>query len=98
VERLIWYALDNEGDRLRAELAESRAPLIITLGNEALAVAAAVLQADLAPTLSPDSSYGRRYPLFLNGRPAEVLPLVHPGQRSAVWTSAHDTWLASISE
>ncbi|MEA2495959.1 MAG: hypothetical protein QOJ29_3870 [Thermoleophilaceae bacterium] len=95
-DALIRYAIDNEGNRLRAEIAQSRAPLVITLGNEALAVAAAVLRADLPEFLSHDSSYGLRHPVHIDGRSIEVLALVHPGQRAAVWTGAHDRWRAAI--
>ena len=91
--RLVELAVTEERARLEKELQTADAPLVITLGNEALAVADALLDADLPNQLSPDHSYGTRLPARLGGQRLEVLPLVHPGQRGAPWTAAHDTWI-----
>ncbi len=61
VDQLIRRSIKEEGPRLQAELRESQAPLLITLGNEALAVAAALLDGDLPSRLQPDDSYGTRH-------------------------------------
>jgi hypothetical protein len=90
--QLIRRAVEEEDERLVGELLESGAPLVITLGNEALAVAARLLGGELPARLTADDGYGRRHPAEVRGRPVEVLPLVHPGQRSAGWTRAHDAW------
>lgn len=96
VDQLVRRAIEDEGERLRQELRESRTPLLITLGNEALAVAAALVDGDLPATLRPDESYGKRVAAHLGEMKIEVLPLVHPGQRSATWLQVHDRWSEAL--
>lgn len=86
-------AIAEEGPRLRDELRESQARLLITLGNEALAVAAAIVAGSLPGSLSPGAVYGQRVEATVDDRPIDVLPLVHPGQRGAIWAEAHDRWM-----
>lgn len=95
---LVELAATQEADRLEDELRQAAAPLLITLGNEALAVAAALLEGDLPSRLSPDSGYGRRVQARLGRQSMEVLPLVHPGQRGATWTAAHDRWIRQLPQ
>ncbi len=92
-QRLVELAVTQEADRLRDELRQAAAPLLITLGNEALAVTAALLEGDLPARLSPGERYGCRVPARLGRHSLEVLPLVHPGQRGATWTAAHDRFI-----
>ncbi len=92
--QLVHRAVTEEAGRLRNELKESQAPLLITLGNEALAVAAALLSAALPPKLTAGNNYGKRLPAELDGHEFEVLPLVHPGQRGQAWRATHDLWMA----
>jgi hypothetical protein len=94
---LVRRAVRDEGERLCTELEASGAPLLITLGNEALAVAADLLTGDLPRGLRQGAHYGRRHPAALRGRPFDVLPLVHPGQRGGAWTRTHDDWMAASS-
>lgn len=96
VDQLVTYAVEHELERLRAELVESRSPVLITLGNEALAVTAALVQAELPRALRADATYGLRVSGNLDGRPVDVIPLVHPGQRSARWRGAHASWSAGL--
>src|SRR4051812_35998700 len=79
VDQLIRRAVDEEGARLLDELADSNAALLTPLGNEALAVAAALLDGDLPSRLAPGPEYGERHRVTARGKPVEVLPLVHPG-------------------
>ncbi len=95
VDHLIRRAVDEEGERLRAELLESNAGLVIALGNEALAVMASLVEGSLPPRLVPDASYGAVLRARLQDRVLQVLPLVHPGQRASTWTTTHDRWVAS---
>ena len=74
------------------------APLLVTLGNEALAVAAGLLHAELPRALSPDVTYGQRFSGRVGSGCIEVLPLVHPGQRAGVWRAAHERWRHSIAD
>ena len=97
-DRLIQYAVEHELGRLRAELVDSKASLMITLGSEALAVAAALGEGDLPLALSPGGTYGVTCTTRIEGRSIQVLPLVHPGQRAAAWRAAHDRWLESRAE
>ena len=94
-DRLVRYAVEHEVDRLREEILESGAPLLVTLGNEALAVAAALCEGELPQVLMPDSAYGTRCAARIGRQVIEVLPLVHPGQRAAVWRTAHKRWRES---
>lgn len=91
-DQLIRRAVEEEGERLRTELQESEANLVITLGNEALAVIASLVGSHLPHQLSSNASYGTVVRSRLQGRDVDVLPLVHPGQRSSVWTRAHEGW------
>lgn len=92
---LVRRAVNEEGERLRDEIQRSQAPLLITLGNEALQVARGILDDPQLPRkLSPGHEYGQRFATTLDGTALEVLPLVHPGQRSAVWLTAHEEWAA----
>ena len=60
--RLVELAVTEERGRPEEELQTADAPLLSTLGNEALAVADALLDQDLPNRLSPDDSYGTRLP------------------------------------
>jgi hypothetical protein len=96
-DQLIQRAVRDERPRIVDEVLTSNAPLLITLGNEALAVATQLLSGDLPQRLSANDTYGRRHPAALRGRPLELLPLVHPGQRSASWTQTHQRWIRHTS-
>lgn len=91
--RLVQMAVDQESERLRTEVQQAAAPLLISLGNEALAVAAALLEGDLPARLSPGETYGSRVQARLGRQSMDVLPLVHPGQRGETWRAAHDRWI-----
>lgn len=93
---LVARAIHQEAGRLRDELRESQARLLITLGNEALAVAAALVAGDLPQALIPDSGYGAGQAVTFDDRQLEVLPLVHPGQKGALWVEAHQRWMTKI--
>ncbi len=95
VDQLVRRSIKEEGPRLQYELRESQAPLLITLGNEALVVAAALLEGDLPSRLRADEAYGKRRRVRFGAAQLEVLPLVHPGQRSGTWLQAHDRWTRS---
>ena len=69
----------------------------MTLGNEALSVLRALADPGhgLPERLSPGETYGQSHRARIGGREVEVLPLVHPGQRAALWRDAHADWVAA---
>lgn len=84
-------------DGLRAEIIQAEAPLVVTLGHEALdalreiADEVAGVQSRLAP-----NGYGEVGYLRVDGRRHDLLPLVHPGFRrqtsDARWLEAFEGW------
>lgn len=84
-ESLVKRASTECADRIRSDLEEADADLVVSLGNEALKTLA------LLPSLSPEAPadslqdlyderrYGGRGKLRINGRVADWLPLAHPG-------------------
>lgn len=93
VDELVRRAVEEEGVRLLQELQDAAAPLLITLGNEALRVAARLLDGSLPTALTAGHGYGEAHTAVLGRRTIDVLPLVHPGQRSRLWTATHDAWI-----
>jgi hypothetical protein len=96
-DQLIRRAVQEEGTRILDEIIDADAPLLITLGNEALAVAANLLGDTLPHRLAPDGAYGRRHRATARGKSVEVLPLVHPGQRGSLWQQAHERWIERLA-
>ncbi|GAB2966459.1 hypothetical protein LWP59_22060 [Amycolatopsis acidiphila] len=90
-EDLVGKAVGEEGPSLIGQLVDSAAPLVVTLGQEAADVLAALVSADRV-LLSPDAGYGRTLPVTVAGRRKEWLPLVHPGDRGGRWRRAHREW------
>jgi len=88
---------DRRRDTFRAELLEAGAPLIITLGQEAVDALGAVADdsTGLPRRLAPEA-YGRRGSVAMDGYRFEVLPLAHPGflrqTNDQVWRAAFDGW------
>ena len=68
-------------DTLRAEFVSAGAPLVITLGQEALDAvrAAADHYTGTQQRLAPTDDYGTCGGLVIDGHTMELLPLVHPG-------------------
>ena len=96
--------LANEQRRteIARELEESRAEVVITLGDEPLKwfthyYGTKSLLSTYGQT--PDE-YGRLHPFRLNGRELHLLPLVHPrqaaklGSHSPGWNEVHAQWAA----
>ena len=69
---------------------------MVTLGNEALSVIRMLAEAGhvLPDRLSPGDTYGRVHSARVDGLDLEVFPLVHPGQRAALWRETHARWIA----
>lgn len=94
---LVDLAIRSHADRLRSELLEARAPLVISLGNEALSVLHAVATCEGLPTRLSIKDYGREGRVRLQDYSAHVYAMVHPGQRSPSWRGAHDRWIRRVT-
>lgn len=83
---------------LRAEIVAAKAPLVITLGQEALDAILAVADtcAGVQSRLAATDTYGVRGELVVDGFQAELLPLVHPGfqrqTKDAKWKAQLARW------
>jgi len=84
-----------------AELMESRADLLITLGDVPLREFVSQYEGDwdrLSVFGKSEREYGRRYELTIDGRIILLLPLVHPrqagrlGSSSSKWAKLHKDW------
>jgi uracil-DNA glycosylase len=90
---------------IEAELAESRAPILVTLGDQPLRWFARHFgsRARLATYGRDKSSYGRLHSIEVRGRTMSVLPLVHPrqaaglGGHSPEWRSLHAYWVKRVA-
>lgn len=92
-DQLVARSLAEEADVLGAQIAESGASRIVTLGQEAADVLAGCF-AVARVLLRPDAGYGVPRPLARAGRATDWIPLTHPGNRTPVWTGRHRRWAA----
>lgn len=106
IRSLVALAVTEHRDRLRDELVASRAPTVVTLGEEARQVLGSIVDdADGPPvealgTKDPGDAarYGKCGSIRVDGRTLEWMALVHPGQRTDTWTKLHDSWIAGRTE
>jgi hypothetical protein len=99
-DELVALAIDTQRDRLRHEITQSRAPLLVTLGDEALRTLVGVVDShNLATERLDRISYGTTGTVKVGGSNVEWLPLAHPGivRRAGPWRDAHDAWKQSAS-
>jgi uracil-DNA glycosylase len=92
---LVRLAVDKFSQRLVADLEQADAPIVVSLGEEALQTLCRVPQlAAVPPAQSLTELYGDRYgaegELRVNGRAVRWLPLVHPGLLKGDPPSADD--------
>jgi hypothetical protein len=97
-QRLVEIARsDDRRETLREEIVEAGAPLVVTLGQEALDAVRAVADrsAGVQSRLSPDG-YGTRGELVIASDTYVLLPLAHPGfERQTTrpdWKAAFAQW------
>ncbi len=98
--RLVEIACGPERrDSLRKEMAESGAPLVITLGQEALDAVRGVADevTGVQDQLAPGDGYGTQGSLVIGVHRLLLLPLAHPGllrqaAEGSVWRSVHTAW------
>jgi hypothetical protein len=90
---IVRAALQDHRDRLIAEINEAGPSVVVSLGNAALRVLAALADcADAPRRLSPDGSlYGRRLRAAIGEKPFAWIPLAHPAS-PVIYQSAHATW------
>ena len=92
----------DRGKRIRREVAESRAPWVITLGQEAADVLSSVVEVEAPagglPLKSSNARYGMPGRISALGHRAEWLALAHPGAtRRRPWASAHKAFVDSFA-
>ncbi len=99
VDALIDLATTEHRDRLRAEIVEARAPVIVTLGEEARRVLAGVTdRASGAPMLrltngpAVDKAYGEPGEAIVDDVSMTWFALAHPGNRDPYWAALHTAW------
>lgn len=89
---LVRQSVEREAAVLRGQIAEARAPEVVTLGQEAADVLAA--RAGVGRfALKPDDGYGRERPVEVADVVMRWWPLVHPGNRNTGWREAHQRWV-----
>lgn len=103
--KLVDLAKREHRDRLRNELAEAQPSRVVTLGEEARAVLACVVDdpasgpptTPLAGADSVRADYGRPGEVHIGDWSAEWYALIHPGNRDPRWTSLHKEWIERVS-
>lgn len=89
---LVARSVAQERAVLLEQLAESAAPTIVTLGQEAADVLTAIT-GHTRVVLDTGPDYGRRRPLRTDAGQANWLALTHPGNRTAAWADRHRQWM-----
>jgi hypothetical protein len=95
---LVRWAVEQRREILRAELTESDAPLLVTLGEEARRVAVEI--SDSVGGVPKNElnqgmkDYGAPGELQVAGRTLRWLALYQPGQKHEAWTLRHQRWAA----
>ena len=93
---LVRLAVDTQRDRLRIELSDAGAPLVITLGQEAADVIRQVVDHSAgAQTKLAAEGYGQSGEITIGGYRANWIPLAHPGvirPKEGTWSRTHEDW------
>lgn len=91
VPTFIRQAVRENGDQLARQLRFARAELVVTLGEEAADVFAAVTGAERV-VLRRDDEYGRERRVPSGFGVGAWIALKHPGLREPRWKARHDEW------
>ncbi|MGE0508326.1 MAG: hypothetical protein AB7Q42_05315 [Acidimicrobiia bacterium] len=103
----VEIALETQRGRLREELVDVAAPLVITLGQEAADTLVALVDRSSHPgtsdRLQPDDTYGLQGEVAIGGWSAVWLRLAHPGlirqaKQVSPWRVSHDAWKSATRE
>ena len=100
-KELVALAVKSQRERIRNELLESQAPLVITVGQEAWdALVGVVDAADIEGKKLDSERYAQRGSVRVDGMEFEWLPLAHPGvvRRPGRWQTAHETWSSGLAK
>lgn len=92
-QELVRRAVVEERSTLLGQLGGSQAPRIVTLGQEAADVLAAITGAEPF-VLTTGGEYGRSRSVVFGGSRREWIPLTHPGNRTPAWAARHAEWVA----
>lgn len=93
---LVRRAVEEEANELLRQIAEADAPTIVTLGQEAADVLAAITGADRV-VLDLGPAYGERREITAAGRRRGWIPVTHPGNRAPSWAQRHRRWMGAAS-
>jgi len=95
--KLAAYAVENRRAHIRAEILESGAGILITLGEEPRFVIERIadrVSGRVTRRLTTGmAGYEDAGSLVLDGREIEWWALKHPGQRKAEWVTLHQRWI-----
>jgi hypothetical protein len=97
---LVALATAEHAERLVCEIDTSGAPVLLTLGEEARQVLAAIASSSSGPPTNqlrasaPD--YGHPGTVTIGNTERQWRALVHPGQRSEPWRDARSRWKTSL--
>ena len=98
--RLVENSIAEHRQRLRAELVEASAPVVVTLGEEARQVIVGIADEASGPPLVPldrrsieHDGYGEAGVLRIGDLRVVWHAVVHPGNRDHLWRTLHDDWI-----
>ena len=98
--RLVNTAVAEHGVRLRAELVESGAPLVVSLGEEARRTLARIADGSDGEPTQPltlggmaDGQYGFKGTIRILDYCADWIAIVHPFQSVPAWRALHAAWI-----
>jgi uracil-DNA glycosylase len=98
--QLVQLSISDHRERLRDELQKARAPIVVTLGEEARQVVLGIAEECSGPPVAPldgrslvPEAYGEAGVLRIGDVRARWHAVVHPGNRNQSWTAIHDGWI-----
>lgn len=94
--QIVAEATGQHLGRLRTELATAVPELVVTLGNAALRVFRALLEAPDGPRKLAADDYGIRFAVAVGGRSLVWLPLAHPAAPKP-YQVAHSAWMSTAA-
>lgn len=98
---LVRETIDAQGKRLRSEIEESAAPVVVTLGEEARLVMHELADECAGPStrrLQSGDGYGDPGSATFGGQESIWYALSHPGNRSSTWTTARSEWVSKVQK